>query len=234
VVNLALVGVDTLLVRGIFPVLGVGLAAELRADGVGLCAALAWPEPLEVVLAMLVLDLVIYGQHRLLHHVPLLWRAHRVHHSDLAFDVTLGVRFHPFEIVLSQAIKLAAIAALGAAPLAVVLFEILLQGGSLFTHADLALPGRLDRALRWWIVTPSMHRVHHSVLRDETDSNFGFNLVWWDRLFGTYRAAPRRAETTMPLGVDVFRDPAAQGLVALLLQPFVTVARRPAPELPRA
>jgi sterol desaturase/sphingolipid hydroxylase (fatty acid hydroxylase superfamily) len=234
VVNLALVAVDTLLVRAVFPILGVGLAARLRADGVGLFAAVAWPEPFEVAAAMLALDLVIYGQHRLLHRVPLLWRAHRVHHSDLAFDVTLGVRFHPLEIALSQVIKLAAIAVLGAAPLAVLLFEILLQGGSLFTHADLALPVRLDRALRWWIVTPSMHRVHHSVVRDETDSNFGFNLVWWDRLFGTYRAASRRPEKTMPLGLDEFRDPEAQGLVALLLQPLASTPIRPAQELPRA
>jgi sterol desaturase/sphingolipid hydroxylase (fatty acid hydroxylase superfamily) len=234
VVNLALVAVDTMLMRGVFPVLGVGLAARLNADGVGLFAAVAWPEPLEVAAAMLALDLVIYVQHRLMHRVPLLWRAHRVHHSDLAFDVTLGVRFHPFEIALSQAIKLAAIAVLGAAPLAVLLFEILLQGGSLFTHADLALPARLDHALRWWIVTPSMHRVHHSVVRDETDSNFGFNLAWWDRLFGTYRAAPRRPEATMPIGLDEFRDPDAQGLVALLLQPITSTLVRSAPEPPRA
>jgi len=234
VVNLALVAVDTMLMRGVFPVLGVGLAARLRADGIGLFAAVAWPEPLAVAAAMLALDLVIYCQHRLLHRVPLLWRAHRVHHSDLAFDVTLGVRFHPFEIALSQTIKLAAIAVLGAPPLAVLLFEILLQGGSLFTHADLALPARLDHALRWWIVTPSMHRVHHSVVRDETDSNFGFNLVWWDRLFGTYRAAPRRPEATMPIGLDEFRDPNAQGLVALLLQPFATAPGGSAAELPGA
>jgi sterol desaturase/sphingolipid hydroxylase (fatty acid hydroxylase superfamily) len=234
VVNLALVAVDTMLMRAVFPVLGVGLAARLSADEAGLFAVVDWPEPFEVAAAMLALDLVIYWQHRLLHRVPLLWRAHRVHHSDLAFDVTLGVRFHPFEIALSQAIKLAAIAVLGAAPLAVLLFEILLQGGSLFTHADLALPGRLDHALRCWIVTPSMHRVHHSVAPDETDSNFGFNLVWWDRLFGTYRAAPRRPEATMPIGLDEFRDPAAQGLVALLLQPLASTPIRPAPELPRA
>lgn len=233
-VNLMLVTVDTLLLRALFPVLGVGLAARLRADGVGIFAAVAWPEPLEVAAAVLVLDLVIYFQHRLLHRVPLFWRAHRVHHSDLAFDVTLGVRFHPFETVLSQAIKLAAIAVLGAAPLAVLLFEILLQGGALFTHADVALPGRLERALRWWIVTPSMHRVHHSILRDETDSNFGFNLVWWDRLFGTYRAAPRRPEATMPLGVPEFRDPEAQGLAALLFQPFTSLTGRVVAEPPHA
>lgn len=233
-VNLALVAVDTMMMRGLFPVLSVAFAAGLASQGVGIFAAVAWPAPLEIVAAVLALDLVIYLQHRLLHRVPLLWRAHRVHHSDLAFDVTLGVRFHPLEIALSQAVKLAAIAVLGAAPLAVLLFEVLLQGGALFTHADLALPSRLDRALRWWIVTPAMHRVHHSVLRDETDSNFGFNLVWWDRLFGTYRAAARGSEATMPLGVPEFREPAAQGLAALLLQPFTAGPGRPAVELPRA
>jgi sterol desaturase/sphingolipid hydroxylase (fatty acid hydroxylase superfamily) len=202
-VNLAMVAIDTLLTRALFPVLAIVWAARLRADGIGLFAALAWPEPIEIVIAVLVLDCVIYLQHRLLHRVPLLWRAHRMHHSDLAFDVTLGVRFHPFEIALSQTLKLSTIAVLGAAPL-----------------ADLALPSRVERALRWWIVTPSLHRVHHSVVRDETDSNFGFSFVWWDRLFGTYRAAPRQPEATMPIGVSGFRDPRAQGLVALLVQPF--------------
>ena len=152
-----------------------------------------WPEPVEIALAALALDLAIYLQHRVLHRVPWLWRAHRVHHSDVAFDVTLGVRFHPFEVVLSQAVKLAAIAVLGAAPLAVLLFEIVLQTGALFTHVDSALPERLERVLRWWVVTPSLHRVHHSIVRDETDSNFGFSVVWWDRLFGTFRAAARGA-----------------------------------------
>lgn len=223
-VNLALVAIGTLFTRAVLPVVGIGLAAELRTRGVGLFAWLDGPEPIEVVAAVLLLDLVIYLQHRVLHRVPLLWRAHRVHHSDVAFDVTLGVRFHPFEIVLSQALKLATIALLGAAPLAVLLFELVLQGGALFTHTDVALPAGWERVLRWWIVTPSLHRVHHSVQRDETDSNFGFSVVWWDRLFGTYRAAPRQAETTMPIGLADFRAPQAQRLGALLWQPFVTGA----------
>jgi sterol desaturase/sphingolipid hydroxylase (fatty acid hydroxylase superfamily) len=233
-VNLALVAVDTMVVRGLFPVLGVALAARLRADGVGLFAAALWPEPLEIAVAVLALDLVIYFQHRLLHRVPLLWRAHRVHHSDLAFDVTLGVRFHPFEIVLSQALKLAAIAGLGAAPLAVLLFEILLQTGALFTHADVALPARSERLLRWWVVTPALHRVHHSIARDETDTNFGFSVVWWDRLFGTFRASPRLPEATMPIGVPELRRPEEQGLIALLLQPFAPPSRGEPAEVPHA
>jgi sterol desaturase/sphingolipid hydroxylase (fatty acid hydroxylase superfamily) len=220
VVNLALAGLNTALIRAMLPLLGIVWAARMRDAGIGLLAMASWPGPIEVGVAVLALDLTIYLQHRVLHRLPLLWRTHRVHHSDVAFDVTLGVRFHPFEMIISQGIKLAAIAALGAPALAVLLFDIILQGGSLFTHADLALPPRVDRALRWLIVTPSMHRVHHSVARDETDSNFGFNLTWWDRLFGTYRAAPRRPPTIMTIGLDDFRDPADQGLVALLIQPF--------------
>lgn len=232
-VNLGLVITNTLVLRLVFPIVGIGLAARLRAEGVGLFAGLAWPEPIEVVLAALALDLVIYAQHRILHRVPLLWRAHRVHHSDLAFDVTLGVRFHPFEIVLSQGLKLAAIAVLGAAPLAVLVFELVLQAGALFTHADVALPARVERWVRWLVVTPSLHRVHHSIARDETDSNFGFSVVWWDRLFGTFRAAPRLPESTMPVGVPDFRAADALGFGALLRQPFVTPAGAPI-EVPHA
>jgi sterol desaturase/sphingolipid hydroxylase (fatty acid hydroxylase superfamily) len=233
-VNLALVTIDTLVIRLLFPMVAIVFAASVRDAGVGLFAAVRWPEPFEVTIAVLALDLVIYFQHRLLHRVPLLWRAHRVHHSDLAFDVTLGVRFHPFEIVLSQALKLAAIAVLGAPPLAALIFELLLQTGALFTHADVALPPRVERALRWWIVTPSLHRVHHSIARDETDSNFGFSVVWWDRLFGTFRSAPRLPEATMPVGVPELRTPDDQGLVALLVQPFRTPMRAPAGEASHA
>ena len=233
-VNLGLVALSTFLMRVFFPVLGVAFAGRIRAEGIGLYAAVAWPEPLEIALAALALDLVIYWQHRAMHAVPLLWRVHRVHHSDLAFDVTLGVRFHVFEIAASQALKLAAIAVLGAAPLAVLLFEIALQTGALFTHADVALPAPLERIARWFVVTPSLHRVHHSVARDETDTYFGFSVVWWDRLFATFRAAPRLPEATMPVGVPEFRTAKDQGFVALLLQPFVSPAGAPAAEVARA
>ena len=219
-VNLALVALDTVLLRVVLPVVGIGVALWTRAAGVGLLAVTPWPPVVEIALAVLVLDATIYWQHRVLHLVPVLWRAHRVHHSDLAFDVTLGVRFHPFEIVLSQALKLGVIAALGAPPLAVLLFEVWLQAGALFTHADVALASPVDDVVRWLIVTPSMHRVHHSTEPDETDSNFGFNLTCGDRLFGTYRPRPRAAETTMPIGLPAFRDPDQQGLLALLWQPL--------------
>jgi sterol desaturase/sphingolipid hydroxylase (fatty acid hydroxylase superfamily) len=218
--NLALVLVDTALLRLLFPLLAVGAAVWARANGAGLFNHVDWPAPLELLAAFLALDLAIYFQHRLMHAVPLLWRLHRMHHSDIAFDVTTGVRFHPLEIALSMLIKLALVVALGADPLAVLAFEVVLSAGSLFTHADVALPARAEPFVRALVVTPSMHRVHHSTLRVETDSNFGFNLSCWDRLFGSYRAAPSAPERTMTIGLDAFRAPAEQTFLALLLQPL--------------
>ena len=230
--NLGLVLVDTAVLRLAFPLLAVALAILVHARGGGLLGTLDWPGWLEIILAMLVFDLAIYWQHRLLHLLPWLWPLHRVHHSDLALDVSTGVRFHPLEIALSMAIKLGLVALLGPHPLAVVLFELLLSAGSLFTHADVALPSRVERIVRRLIVTPSMHRIHHSLRREETDSNYGFNLSLWDHLFGSYRAAPALPERSMPVGVPALRDPAALGLWALLLQPFRRVAdgRDPHPE----
>jgi sterol desaturase/sphingolipid hydroxylase (fatty acid hydroxylase superfamily) len=156
----------------------------------------------------------------LFHAVPVLWRLHRVHHADLEFDVTTGVRFHPVEILLSMGIKLAVVAALGAPALAVLLFEVLLNATSMFNHGNVSLPARLDRVLRWLVVTPEMHRVHHSVVPRETNSNFGFNLPWWDRLFGTYRPQPAAGHEAMTIGIEQFRDPAELRLDRLLLQPL--------------
>ena len=175
------------------------------------------------------LDLVVYFQHALLHAVPGLWRLHMMHHTDLDFDVTTGVRFHPGEIAFSMAIKTGAAAALGAPVAAVVAFEIVLNATSMFNHANLALPERADRILRLFVVTPDMHRVHHSTARRETDSNFGFNLPWWDRLFGTYRPRPEAGHAAMEIGLAEFRDPARLGLPALLALPFARGAglRRP-------
>jgi len=217
--------IDTLVLRVAFPLLAVGAAVLASERGLGLFNVVALPVVLEFALSLLLLDLAIYWQHRILHVIPVLWRMHRVHHSDLAFDATTGVRFHPFEIALSMAIKLALIALLGPPALAVLVFEILLSSGALFTHADFALPARLDRALRWLVVTPSMHRIHHSDRREETDSNYGFHLSLWDRLFRSYREAPRNPEATMTIGLGSFREPREQSLGALLLQPFRTVPR---------
>ena len=166
------------------------------------------------------MDLAIYLQHRVFHYVPVLWRLHRVHHADLDVDVTTGVRFHPLEILMSLGIKFVVIVSLGAPALSVLGFEILLNATSMFNHSNVRLPQAVERVLRWFVVTPDMHRVHHSVLRRETDSNFGFNLPWWDRLFGTYRGQPEAGHEGMTLGIEPFRDPKELRLGRMLTQPF--------------
>jgi sterol desaturase/sphingolipid hydroxylase (fatty acid hydroxylase superfamily) len=218
--NLALVMLDTLLVRLLFPLAGVGMALFAQSKGWGLFNILSLPVWLAAIASVLLLDLTIYGQHMAFHAVPPLWRLHRMHHADLEFDVTTGLRFHPAEILLSMAIKLVAVAALGAPPIAVLVFEVLLNVTSMFNHGNVHLPLRLDRVLRLVIVTPDMHRVHHSIDSRETDSNFGFNLPWWDRLFGTYRAQPALGHARMTIGIDRFRDPRELWLDRMLLQPL--------------
>jgi sterol desaturase/sphingolipid hydroxylase (fatty acid hydroxylase superfamily) len=218
--NLGIVVIDTVLVRLAFPVAAVGVALLAEARGWGLFQALEAPAWLAVIASVLFLDLAIYLQHVLFHAVPVLWRLHRMHHADLEFDVTTGARFHPLEILLSMAIKLGVVAALGAPAVAVLLFEVLLNGTSMFNHGNVRLPGRLDSVLRWIVVTPEMHRVHHSVVPRETNSNFGFNLPWWDRLFGTYRAQPAAGHEGMTIGIEQFRDPRELRLDRMLLQPF--------------
>jgi sterol desaturase/sphingolipid hydroxylase (fatty acid hydroxylase superfamily) len=218
--NFALTALGTLLVRLCFPVLAVGAAFWVEAHHIGLLHLLAAPPWLAFGVALAALDLIIYFQHRLFHRVPWLWRLHRVHHSDLAFDTSLALRFHPLELGLSMLIKIGAVLLLGAPPLAVLVFELLLSVGALFTHADLALPESVDRVLRRLLVTPDMHRVHHSPERDETDSNFGFHLAVWDRLFGTYRAQPRSGHQAMTIGLEHYRSASEQRLWALLRQPF--------------
>ena len=218
--NLSLVVIDTLILRLAFPLLAFDLALRLEERGGGFLHAL--PSWAGIALGVILLDFAIYWQHRILHMVPLLWRMHRVHHADTGFDVTTGVRFHPFEIVLSMGIKLGLIALLGVPALAVLIFELLLSAGSLFTHSNIAIPNAFERRLRWLIVTPEMHRIHHSVHRDETDSNFGFHLSLWDRLFGSYRADPRDGHTRMTIGLPQFRASRDQSLWALLVNPFRT------------
>src|SRR3989454_9618231 len=184
--NLGVVAVDVLLVRILLPITAVGLALFAEARGIGLFNMIALPMWVSIPASVILLDLAIYLQHVLFHAVPALWRLHRMHHADLAFDVTTGLRFHPIEILLSMLLKLAVIAALGAPAVAVLIFEVLLNATSMFNHGNVRIPERFDRVLRWLVVTPDMHRVHHSVLPRETNSNFGFNLPWWDRLFRTY------------------------------------------------
>lgn len=217
--NLGLLVLDVLLLRLVAPGAAIGVAIAAEARGWGLLSALTLPAWAEVLLAVVALDLAIYFQHVLFHAVPTLWRLHRVHHADPDFDVTTGTRFHPIEILLSTAIKCAAVAAIGAPVIAVLAFEVLLNATAMFNHANARLPGVVDRWLRWLVVTPDMHRVHHSIVRDETNSNFGFNLPCWDCLFGTYRAQPARGHAGMTVGLEAFRDATHLRLDRLLLQP---------------
>lgn len=224
--NLALVAIDSLMLRFLFPVLAVGVALAAEEAGFGLLPWLGLGGWAGLVVAVILLDFVVYAQHAAFHHVPVLWRMHRVHHADLDVDVTTGVRFHPLEIAVSMLIKLSAVAVIGAGAAAVVVFEVLLNATAMFNHANLKLPRALDRALRLVVVTPDMHRVHHSVHRDETDSNFGFNLSCWDRLFGSYRARPRDGHPEMMIGLPDHRDQARQGLGWVLLFPFLGAGAR--------
>jgi sterol desaturase/sphingolipid hydroxylase (fatty acid hydroxylase superfamily) len=175
---------------------------------------------LALIIGIIILDFIIYLQHAIFHALPVFWRLHMMHHTDLDFDTTTGVRFHPLEVLLSMGIKIGAIWGFGIAPLAVVLFEILLNATSLFNHGNVRLPQPLDRVLRFFVVTPEMHRVHHSVIIRETTSNFGFNLPWWDRLLGTYRAQPAAGHEGMTIGLSHFRDPRQLTLFRLLVLPF--------------
>lgn len=218
--NLGVVVLDTLLVRVLFPTTAVGLALLAEAKGFGLFNVWLPASWIALVVSVVILDLVVYLQHVLFHAVPALWRLHRMHHADLEFDVTTGARFHPIEILLSMLIKLTVIGALGAPAVAVLVFEVLLNATAMFNHANARLPAAFDRVLRWLLVTPDMHRVHHSVVVRETNSNFGFNLPWWDRLFGTYRDQPDADHGGMTIGVKEIRDPAEQRLDRMLTQPF--------------
>jgi sterol desaturase/sphingolipid hydroxylase (fatty acid hydroxylase superfamily) len=218
--NLGIVVLNTLLVRLAFPIAAVGTAMAAEQHGWGLFNWLSVPIWLAVVTSILLLDLAIYLQHVLFHAVPLLWRLHRMHHADLEFDVTTGARFHPIEIALSMVIKIGIVAALGAPAAAVVIFEVLLNATSMFNHGNVRIAGWLDSALRRVVVTPDMHRVHHSIVPRETNSNFGFNLSWWDRLFGTYRVDPAAGQEGMTIGIEQFRDPRELRLDRMLVQPF--------------
>jgi sterol desaturase/sphingolipid hydroxylase (fatty acid hydroxylase superfamily) len=223
--NLALVALNTLLVRAVVPISAVSLAALAEERGWGLfngAVSLGW---VTVLVSVALLDLAIYLQHVIFHAVPVLWRLHRMHHSDLDFDVTTGVRFHPVEVLLSTGYKLGLVGVLGIPAIAVVVFEVLLNGGSMFNHANLRLPEPVDRALRWLVVTPDMHRVHHSAAPAETNSNFGFTLPWWDRLCGTYRAEPAAGHERMTIGLEDFRDPRYLRLDQLLVQPLLGGSR---------
>ena len=219
--NLGVVVIDTLLVRLTFPIVAVGLAVTAEARGSGLFNVIDAPFWFAFVLSVLALDLAIYLQHVMFHAVPVLWRLHRMHHADPELDVSTGLRFHPVEILLSMGIKLAIVAVLGPPAVAVLVFEVLLNATSMFNHSNIRILPGIDRALRWIVVTPDMHRVHHSIHPSETNSNFGFNLPWWDRLLGTYRPQPREGHETMTIGIEQFRTRRDLWLDRMLIQPLL-------------
>ena len=219
--NLGLVILNTLMLRLLFPLAAVGMAAFAVANGWGALNHYQVPFWLAAPLAVVALDFAIWLQHVMFHAVPALWRLHRVHHADPDYDLTTGSRFHPIEIALSMLIKMAIITVLGPPVEAVVLFEVLLNAAAMFNHGNIRLPEKLDRVLRWVIVTPDMHRVHHSVEKDEKNSNFGFNLPWWDRLLGTYRAQPRAGQMGMIIGLQGHTNlRQVARLDGMLLMPF--------------
>lgn len=219
-INLSIVVLNTLTVRLLFSATAVGMAALAAQNQWGVLNLVGWPTWVTVAAALVAMDFTLYLQHVVFHAVPALWRLHMMHHADLDVDVTTGARFHPIEIVLSMLIKLAAVPLIGAPPAAVLIFEVVLNATSMFNHSNVRMPETLDRLLRWIVVTPDMHRIHHSVVRDETNSNFGFSLPWWDRLLGTYRPEPTKSQVEMPLGLEQFRDPGELTLAGSLALPF--------------
>lgn len=218
--NLGIVFLSTLLLRLIFPVMAIGLALAGEQNNWGLLNNIQLPFLFSLGLGVLALDFVIYLQHVMVHAVPALWKFHMMHHADLDFDVTTGLRFHPVEIILSMLIKLSAVAAIGPSAAAVLVFEVTLNATAMFNHSNVKMPFNLDRVLRLLVVTPDMHRVHHSVTIRETNSNFGFNFPWWDRLLGTYRAQPVAGHEGMTIGLAQFRDPKKNSLLWMLALPF--------------
>jgi sterol desaturase/sphingolipid hydroxylase (fatty acid hydroxylase superfamily) len=218
--NLGVVVLSTLVLRALFPLLAVGLAALAQERGWGLLNVLGVSGGGAFVASLLALDLTIYLQHVMFHAVPALWRLHRMHHADLEFDATTGVRFHPLEIVLSMGLKLGFVLAFGPPAAAVLVFEVVLNATAMFNHGNVRLPLEVDRLLRLLVVTPDMHRVHHSIRPDETNSNFGFNVAWWDRLLGTYRAQPVDGHEGMTIGIEQFRTEGDLRLDRMLVQPL--------------
>jgi sterol desaturase/sphingolipid hydroxylase (fatty acid hydroxylase superfamily) len=219
--NLGLVLIDSVSVRLVFPTALAGMALLSQEKGWGLLNYLELPYLLDLCLGVLILDFAIYLQHIMFHAIPVFWRLHMVHHSDMDYDVTTGVRFHPIEIILSMGIKMAVVLLIGPLPLAIPIFEILLNGTSMFNHGNVRYPLGIDKWLRLLVVTPEMHRVHHSNIRWETNCNFGFNFPWWDRLFGTYRPQPAKGHLGMTIGLDQYKDPKKLTFLWLIALPFI-------------
>ncbi|GMQ89187.1 MAG: sterol desaturase family protein [Gammaproteobacteria bacterium] len=220
--NFGLVFLNSFVVRLLFPAAAVGMAAFTTEQGWGLFNYFDVPVGVAILASIVAMDFVIYLQHVMVHAVPVLWRLHRVHHADVDIDVTTGARFHTFEIILSMLIKFATIMVLGPPIVAVVIFEVVLNATAMFNHSNIRIPKAIDRIVRWLVVTPDMHRVHHSVEDDEANSNFGFNLPWWDRLFGTYRDQPRAGHEAMTIGIHTYNKPKLVAwLPGMLILPFI-------------
>lgn len=219
--NIGIVVINTVVLRLLFPAGAVGISLWIGHQGWGIFNHVQWPFWLEVALTIVILDFVIYMQHVMFHAVPVLWRLHMMHHADLDYDLTTGTRFHPLEIIISLGIKAGAITVLGAPPVGVIIFEILLNGTAMFNHGNFFIPLGIDRFLRLLVVTPDMHRVHHSVFPNETNTNFGFNLPWWDRLCGTYKPQPTKGHEQMTIGLNQFRDASRLTLPWMIVLPFI-------------
>jgi sterol desaturase/sphingolipid hydroxylase (fatty acid hydroxylase superfamily) len=219
--NLGITFLNPLVLRLVFPVLALDIAVIAQKQGWGLLNNFDPPYWVAVMIGVVLLDLTIYLQHVMFHAIPILWRLHMVHHADLDYDVTTGLRFHPIEIILSMVIKLSIVVVLGPPALAVIIFELVLNAAAMFNHGNIRLLLKIDRILRYFVVTPDMHRVHHSVIIRETNSNFGFNLPWWDRMFGTYRSQPVKGHAEMTIGLSQFRDAKRLTLPWLLILPFI-------------
>ncbi|HEB56861.1 MAG TPA: sterol desaturase family protein [Gammaproteobacteria bacterium] len=220
--NLGLVFLNSVILRLLFPVAAVGVAAFAHAQGWGLFNYYSLPDFVAIIAAVIIMDFIIYLQHVMVHAIPALWRLHRVHHADLDYDVTTGARFHPLEIILSMLIKFATILLLGPPVVAVIIFEVVLNAMAMFNHGNVGLPDSMDKLLRYFVVTPDMHRVHHSVENDEANSNFGFSLSWWDRLLGTYREQPRAGHENMTIGIHKFRElKQSTWITGMLSMPFI-------------
>jgi sterol desaturase/sphingolipid hydroxylase (fatty acid hydroxylase superfamily) len=219
--NMGIVLLNTVALRALFPVLAFDIASMAERNGWGILnyySPLSW---VAIVVGVIALDLLIYLQHILFHSVPVFWRLHMMHHADLDIDVSTGLRFHPIEIILSMGIKMAAVAAIGPPVVSVIIFEVILNATSMFNHGNILLPAGYDKIVRLFVVTPDMHRVHHSVTIRETNSNFGFNFPWWDRLFGTYRSQPAAGHEEMVIGLSQFRNARRLTLPWMLVLPFV-------------
>jgi len=219
--NIGLIVLNSIILRLIFPAAAIGVALYAEVNVIGVFNHFALPIGLELVICVVLMDFMIYWQHLISHFVPVIWRFHRMHHADLDYDLTTGARFHPLEMILSMLFKFLVILLLGAPVLAVFVFEVILNSSAMFNHGNISLPAGLDKWLRWLIVTPDMHRVHHSTIVAEHNSNFGFSLSIWDRLFHTYREAPAHGQQGMEIGLATLRAPGdCVQLPGMLLLPF--------------